>query len=69
MFVDELVAAYPEAKVILTNRDVDDWLTSMNNTFYIVLNWWSMKFLAKVDGVRLFKVPNLTRYADNSSLF
>lgn len=67
MFVDEFVAAYPEAKVILTNRDVDDWLTSMNNTFYVVLSWWSMKYLANMDGVRLFKVPNLTRCAENSS--
>ena len=69
MFVDELVAAYPEAKVILTNRDVDDWLTSMNNTFYIVLSWWSMKYLANVDAVRLFKVLHLTRCADNSTSF
>lgn len=24
-FAPELIQAYPEAKVILTNRDVDDW--------------------------------------------
>ncbi len=37
--VDELRAAYPEAKVILTNRDVDSWLASMEKAFYTVLNW------------------------------
>ena len=51
MFVDELVTAYPEAKVILTNRDVDSWLRSMNNTFYAVLGWPSMNLLAVLDPV------------------
>lgn len=51
MFVDELIAAYPEAKVILTSRDVDSWLRSMNNTFYAVLGWPSMNFLAVLDPV------------------
>lgn len=51
LFVDELIAAYPEAKVILTNRDVDSWLRSMNNTFYAVLGWPSMNLLAMIDPV------------------
>ncbi|KAL9102456.1 MAG: hypothetical protein Q9163_002386 [Psora crenata] len=29
-FAPELIAAYPEAKVILTNRDVDAWFESFN---------------------------------------
>ncbi|KAJ9661769.1 hypothetical protein H2198_001734 [Neophaeococcomyces mojaviensis] len=37
LFVDELLAAYPEAKVVLTNRDVDDWIVSMNKTIYLIL--------------------------------
>lgn len=51
MFVDELVIAYPEAKVILISRDVDSWLRSMNNTFYAVLGWPSMNLLAVLDPV------------------
>ncbi|KAL9029566.1 MAG: hypothetical protein Q9196_002214 [Gyalolechia fulgens] len=29
LFADELLTAFPDAKVILTNRDVDSWLESM----------------------------------------
>ena len=38
-FVEELVEAYPEAKVILTNRDVDSWLNSMDQTGGHILRW------------------------------
>jgi hypothetical protein len=38
-FVEELVAAYPEAKVIATQRDVDSWLRSMDSTGGRVLRW------------------------------
>ncbi|KAF5537856.1 hypothetical protein FMEXI_9678 [Fusarium mexicanum] len=38
-FVEELVAAYPEAKVIVTQRDVDSWLRSMDSTGGQVLRW------------------------------
>jgi len=39
MFVDELIAAYPNAKVILTNRDPDKWLASILSTIYVILSW------------------------------
>lgn len=51
-FVDELVAAYPNAKVVLTNRDVDSWLVSMDKSFYTVLEWPTLPILAAVDQVR-----------------
>lgn len=38
-FVEELVAAYPEAKVIVTQRDVDGWLNNMDSTGGRVLRW------------------------------
>jgi len=53
MFVDELLAAYPSAKVILTNRNVDTWLESMNKTFYVVTGWKTMPFWMKYDTVSL----------------
>ncbi|KAL5355485.1 P-loop containing nucleoside triphosphate hydrolase protein [Aspergillus floccosus] len=32
VFVEELTEAYPDAKVVLTLRDVDDWIGSMRKT-------------------------------------
>ena len=43
-FTDELTAAYPKAKVILTTRDPDSWVRSMNSCYYRGLNmlqWWN----------------------------
>jgi hypothetical protein len=38
-FAEELVAAYPEAKIVLNNRDVDQWLHSMDSTAGRVCSW------------------------------
>lgn len=52
MFVDELTAAYPDAKVILTNRDVDKWLVSWRNTGQaVVMGWPSWIILQFFDDV------------------
>ncbi|KAL8670982.1 MAG: hypothetical protein Q9168_004496 [Polycauliona sp. 1 TL-2023] len=51
LFVDELLAAYPKAKIILTNRDADSWLKSMDSTFYAVLRWRTMGMVASLDPV------------------
>jgi len=51
MFVDELLAAYPSAKVILTTRDIDSWEKSMRATFFKITNWRIMSFWAKYDTV------------------
>ncbi|KAF7585071.1 hypothetical protein BBP40_001066, partial [Aspergillus hancockii] len=34
LFWRDLIAAYPDAKVILTTRDVDSWLASANATVF-----------------------------------
>jgi len=34
-FAAELIDAYPEAKIILTTRDEDAWLASMNSTLFL----------------------------------
>jgi len=36
-FPDELIAAYPDAKVILTTRDPDKWIASVESSFYRIL--------------------------------
>lgn len=48
-FAEELIAAYPEAKVLLNERDVDDWLRSMEATAGVVLKWHSFAWLAPWD--------------------
>jgi hypothetical protein len=48
-FADELRAAYPDAKVILSNRDVDKWVGSWRATVCVVLSWESWSWLAPWD--------------------
>ncbi|QPC71431.1 hypothetical protein HYE68_002183 [Fusarium pseudograminearum] len=48
-FVEELVAAYPEAKVIVMQHDVDSWLRNMNSTSGRVLRWPLWDTLASWD--------------------
>jgi len=50
-FSDELVATYPKAKVILTNRDPDKWLVSVNNSLFKVLGWRLWNLLARIERV------------------
>lgn len=47
--VEELLAAYPDAKFILTHRPVDKWLASMNSTIIPVMNWPSWQILRYLD--------------------
>jgi hypothetical protein len=37
-FPDELIAAYPDAKVILTTRDPDKWIASVESSFYRIID-------------------------------
>ncbi|OAQ98111.1 hypothetical protein LLEC1_00794 [Akanthomyces lecanii] len=49
MFVDELLAAYPDAKVILSTRPPDAWLNSLRKTAFPVLGSKIWKFLSLFD--------------------
>jgi hypothetical protein len=40
---------YPNAKVILTNRDIDSWHNSMNQAFFEVLKSKSLPFIVNLD--------------------
>ncbi|KAF8851057.1 hypothetical protein BDZ45DRAFT_751070 [Acephala macrosclerotiorum] len=44
-FADELIAAYPNAKVVLGVRDPDKWMVSVENSFYEILGWSSYRFI------------------------
>ncbi|KAB8226558.1 P-loop containing nucleoside triphosphate hydrolase protein [Aspergillus novoparasiticus] len=48
-FVDELVAAYSDAKIILSTRDPDKWLKSMQNTISAVMRFASWQVLRYMD--------------------
>jgi hypothetical protein len=50
-FTDELLAAYPNAKVILTLRDPDKWIDSMKRTLLSIASWPSLKFITPFDPV------------------
>ncbi|KAJ4147151.1 hypothetical protein LMH87_001696 [Akanthomyces muscarius] len=55
-FAEELLEAYPDAKVILTTRDVDKWHKSVTNTLEVVDNsvfWATIGLFAS-----LLRMPN-----------
>ncbi|KAF3479420.1 uncharacterized protein GIQ15_06396 [Arthroderma uncinatum] len=54
-FVEELIAAYPEAKVVLTTRPSDAWLKSMQKLILEILSWRSWGALCFFD--REFSAP------------
>ncbi len=51
LLTDELLAAYPKAKVILTNSDIDKWVESWRRTILAVMTWRSWTWLASWDRV------------------
>lgn len=48
-FAEELIEAYPEAKVVLNHRDVDQWLVSVDGTAGAVFRWHGWEFLSGWD--------------------
>ncbi|KAK5744566.1 hypothetical protein LTR17_001961 [Elasticomyces elasticus] len=62
LFADELIAAYPDAKVILTERDVEGWMKSMENSFYKILSWKIWWFLELTDWQHTRQYLPLLRY-------
>lgn len=59
MFADELLAAYPKAKVILTERDVESWTVSMNKTFFELFSWKSFYYIAPLEPVLYISVISI----------
>ncbi|KAK6856535.1 NAD dependent epimerase/dehydratase [Apiospora arundinis] len=49
LFSEELLAAYPDAKVVLQTRDVDAWLRSMDNTAGVINRWRGWETVAAWD--------------------
>lgn len=52
LFADELLAAYPKAKVVINTRPtIEGWVTSMEHSFYDFIFWKRLRFLEIVDRV------------------
>ncbi|KAF2088724.1 hypothetical protein K490DRAFT_72458 [Saccharata proteae CBS 121410] len=49
LVAEDLIKAYPNAKVILTNRDVDKWLYSMKQSVDSAVTWKSFDWIAPWD--------------------
>lgn len=55
-FAEELVQAFPNAKVVLTQWDPESWVKSIETLFYTILSWrmWPfLKWLSPVSHPRL----------------
>ena len=48
-FVDEVLEAYPDVKIVLMNRPVDSWAKSMRRTLVTRLTWPSWKVLLPLE--------------------
>lgn len=59
-FAPELIKAYPDALVILTNRDVDSWFASTMKTVHWRANDPELRMLSKFDWASRFYYPMLS---------
>lgn len=60
MFVGELLTANPDAKVVLSEREIESWMASMEKTLYVIMNWKSFNYIAPFDPVVTH--PRFRRY-------
>ncbi|KAL4922921.1 hypothetical protein BDW62DRAFT_196929 [Aspergillus aurantiobrunneus] len=61
LFIEELMDAYPDAQIILTTRDLDSWIPSMERSFYRILSMERLKWLEIFDSAYLRPVMHLLR--------
>ncbi|KAF5016106.1 hypothetical protein F66182_12319, partial [Fusarium sp. NRRL 66182] len=63
-FGRELISAYPDAKVILTNRDIDKWHASTMKTVYWRVTDSELRYLSYVDWASGLYYPMLRKFFD-----
>ncbi|KAF4122323.1 NAD dependent epimerase dehydratase [Geosmithia morbida] len=63
-FAKELIEAYPEAKVVLTNRDVDSWHASTMRTVYWRVTDPELRWLSNFDWAAGMYYPMLRKFFD-----
>ena len=64
-FAKELIEAYPEAKVVLTTRDVDSWHASTMKTFYWRAMDPELRLLSYVSWAASYYQPMIRSFFDN----
>lgn len=62
LFPDQLVEGYPNAKVILTETGPEQFVKSMEKSFYSIINDNAAGMLLSMDGVCL-SFPKLARFS------
>jgi len=63
-FAKELIEAYPEAKVVLTNRDVHSWHASTMKTVYWRVTDSELRWLSHFDWAASMYYPMLKKFFD-----
>ncbi|KYK54470.1 hypothetical protein DCS_06428 [Drechmeria coniospora] len=63
-FAKELIEAYPEAKVVLTNRDVHSWHASTMRTVYWRVTDPELRWLSHFDWAAAMYYPMLKKFFD-----
>lgn len=63
-FAEELIAAYPEAKVVMTTRDVDAWHASTMKTVWWRVCDWELRWLSRVSWAAGMYYPMLKMFFD-----
>ncbi|KAH7310497.1 P-loop containing nucleoside triphosphate hydrolase protein [Stachybotrys elegans] len=63
-FAKELIEAYPEAKVVLTNRDVNSWHASTMKTVYWRVTDHELRWLSHLDWAASMYYPMLKKFFD-----
>ncbi|KAF4979594.1 hypothetical protein FZEAL_4223 [Fusarium zealandicum] len=63
-FAKELIQVYPEAKVVLTNRDVDSWHASTMKTVYWRVTDHELRWLSHFDWAASMYYPMLKKFFD-----
>lgn len=63
-FAKELIEAYPEAKVVLTTRDVDSWHASTMKTVYWRVCDWELRWLSHFSWAASMYYPMLKKFFD-----
>ena len=63
-FAKELIEAYPEAKVVLTNRDVNSWHASTMKTVYWRVTDHELRWLSHFDWAASMYYPMLKKFFD-----
>jgi len=53
LVAEDLIKAYPNAKIVLSTRDVDKWLHSMKDSVDLAVKWKSFDWLSTWDPVCL----------------